>query len=971
MSPNQRIFFALLSFVFSIIPASMMIGASQTAPPVGKTGAPGDGTCAECHTGAADNPGTIVIDFGTLGYTPNQKQTIGVNIYRSRSPVLAGFQLTARLSTNGQAGFFEAGENTIVQVKDGVQYVSHKGPHIPDDQGFYDHFTFTWTPPGPGAGDVSFYAMAVVGAANAVPEGNVYRTMVKYRVAVNDIPPGYRRQTFVVPGAQWTAPRAIASNGVIAGSYSIGNRYGGFLRYPTGEIQTFTGPGTTLVTPTGVNARGAVVGRLNGVRAFVREQDGRMSDFTLPGAKSLDLTGISDGGILSGQYTADRVDDTLFTKAGETVREYSIRDSYNWSFGITSSGTPYSGRPAEKFAYVHLADGSIQGISKLCRANGVMSMRLNDYGMAVGTCGFEADDNPGFISAETGRIISLPNSRNSGPDGFSPTDVSNTGQIVGVTKGSQGIILTPCEARPVQTSFRVSWGPVQLTIPIESVYPDCRPNVLADFTETFHPAGSVTLRIPENGLSSEVVRKYWVAGREVAVTQEARPCTAPSLFRPELIPSTANEFSVTVSVSIGCTEWTLRSDSSWLVPAVTQGVGYRQVSVRASANSGPVRVAMLNLNGVDYRIVQQGAEACVYTVKPDVARVPASGGPVTLQISSALGCPWGPLFPLNPYWVTLRGTAAAFPTGGAGTVTFDVAPNEYDLERRTTILSGTIVQDGAAASGVGLRFVPVKPCRVLDTRDASKGEMFGPPSLAGNVARDVPVTLSACGVSGIARAYSLQVTAYPSGPLGYLTLYPKGVARPLVSTLNSLHGRIVTNSAIVPAGDGGEISAFASGNTDVTVDVNGFFVERNSAYFPGARDFHPQTPCRLLDTRVLGAPMSTGVRLPIRLGACAGSVLYTGPTANVLNVTAIPNGPLESLSAYRPGSSALPGVVVSAPDGQVAAASVILETDDFFVLGDLVASQATHAVVDGSGYFSRVGPSSAALRFYPVTPCRV
>ena len=43
----------------------------------------------------------------------------------------------------------------------------------------------------------------------------------------------------------------------------------------------------------------------------------------------------------------------------------------------------------------------------------------------------------------------------------------------------------------------------------------------------------------------------------------------------------------------------------------------------------------------------------------------------------------------------------------------------------------------------------------------------------------------------------------PAGLLGYLTVWPTGQTQPVASTLNSLDGRIKSNAAIVPAGEGG------------------------------------------------------------------------------------------------------------------------------------------------------------------------
>ena len=62
-----------------------------------------------------------------------------------------------------------------------------------------------------------------------------------------------------------------------------------------------------------------------------------------------------------------------------------------------------------------------------------------------------------------------------------------------------------------------------------------------------------------------------------------------------------------------------------------------------------------------------------------------------------------------------------------------------------------------------------------------------------------------------------------------------------------LTGRTIkSNAAIVPAGTGGAISAFATNDTDVILDINGYFV---AATNPSALAFYPLPPCRLVDTR--------------------------------------------------------------------------------------------------------------------------
>ena len=123
-----------------------------------------------------------------------------------------------------------------------------------------------------------------------------------------------------------------------------------------------------------------------------------------------------------------------------------------------------------------------------------------------------------------------------------------------------------------------------------------------------------------------------------------------------------------------------------------------------------------------------------------------------------------------------------------------------------------------------LRLVAVSPCRVSDTR-AGEGKTgpFGPPTLAALTTRTIPIPAGSCGIPTEARAYSLNITVVPAGPLSYLTVWPAGQPQPLVSTLNSFEGRVRANAAIVPAGAGGAINVFVTNATDLIIDINGYF----------------------------------------------------------------------------------------------------------------------------------------------------
>jgi hypothetical protein len=67
-----------------------------------------------------------------------------------------------------------------------------------------------------------------------------------------------------------------------------------------------------------------------------------------------------------------------------------------------------------------------------------------------------------------------------------------------------------------------------------------------------------------------------------------------------------------------------------------------------------------------------------------------------------------------------------------------------------------------------------------------------------------------------------NATVVPPGSLGFLTLWPQGTARPLVSTLNAIDGSITSNLAIVPTNNG-QISSFPSNPAQLILDISGYF----------------------------------------------------------------------------------------------------------------------------------------------------
>ena len=263
----------------------------------------------------------------------------------------------------------------------------------------------------------------------------------------------------------------------------------------------------------------------------------------------------------------------------------------------------------------------------------------------------------------------------------------------------------------------------------------------------------------------------------------------------------------------------------------------------------------------------------------------------------------------------------------------------------------------------GLRFVPITPCRLVDTRSLVTGGPFIP----AGTSRDFNPTTGLCGVPSTAQAYSFNVAVVPHGPLGFVTVWPAGQDRPTVATLNSLDGRIKSNAAIVLAGASRAISAFATNDTDVILDINGYFVVATN---PAALAFYPITPCRLVDTRsnlLSSGALSAGTSRTLPLSSSTCGVPATAQ-AYSLNFVVVPPAPVGFLTAYPTGVTRPTVATLNALTGTVTANAGIIPAGAGGSI-DVFASNKTDLVVDINGYFAP--PAAGGLSLYSLPPCRV
>ena len=130
-----------------------------------------------------------------------------------------------------------------------------------------------------------------------------------------------------------------------------------------------------------------------------------------------------------------------------------------------------------------------------------------------------------------------------------------------------------------------------------------------------------------------------------------------------------------------------------------------------------------------------------------------------------------------------------------------------------SIVVGAYVDAGGPAA---LKFLPVTPQRVVDTRSGLGG--FGRLGEGDTESGSIPASIG----GATAEAYAANTTAVSPSSSTFVTVWFAGGQQPGTSTLNANAHQTVANAAIVDA----DFRVFnAYGSTDFLLDVAGAFVD--------------------------------------------------------------------------------------------------------------------------------------------------
>lgn len=436
------------------------------------------------------------------------------------------------------------------------------------------------------------------------------------------------------------------------------------------------------------------------------------------------------------------------------------------------------------------------------------------------------------------------------------------------------------------------------------------------------------------------------------------------------VPARASSGVINVSVASGCRWEVSTSESSYIYFPVGSGplTGPAILTYQIEANTTTgQRTGSIRVGGKTVTVTQLAPDpqgpAPTLTFSPTF---------VNLRTGEATSVSFNVFSPISAYVSnvsTMDSWIRNLPTSitGSSTIFFSVTANLGPARTGTIRVNNqefTVFQAGSQSPPS--RFIPVTPCRLIDTRpDSGRTGDVGAPPLAAGSRRDFPVA-GLCGIPTGAVAMSVNVTVVPLEPLGFLSVWAGNQVQPPVSTLNSPDGRIKANAAITQISTAGLISIFSTNRTHVVVDVNGYFTPVPTNPPSDGLQFYPVTPCRVSDTRQGSTPVTPALVRTFIIASTCG--VPEGARAFALNLTAVPRGPLGYLTAF-PAFSAQPFVSnLNSPTGSVVANAAIVTASPNGAIS-IYASNPTDVVIDVTGYFAP--PNAAGLNYYAIPPCRV
>jgi fibronectin type 3 domain-containing protein len=170
---------ATLLVVLLIVPLafSLMAGAYMNHP-LYRTGAPGEGTCQNCHDEYQLNYGDGYVKLVDLpdGYVPGQSYTLKVEIY-SPDMTRFGFEMTSVASEAGHAaGSFACIDSVGTMIDEGGKYIKTTKMCLDSATTGMTSWQVRWNSPSKAESDIVFYLVGMGSDADNDEDGDITYT---------------------------------------------------------------------------------------------------------------------------------------------------------------------------------------------------------------------------------------------------------------------------------------------------------------------------------------------------------------------------------------------------------------------------------------------------------------------------------------------------------------------------------------------------------------------------------------------------------------------------------------------------------------------------------------------------------------------------------------------------------------------------------------------------------------------------
>ncbi|HSL72985.1 MAG TPA: hypothetical protein VK853_00870 [Ilumatobacteraceae bacterium] len=197
---------------------------------------------------------------------------------------------------------------------------------------------------------------------------------------------------------------------------------------------------------------------------------------------------------------------------------------------------------------------------------------------------------------------------------------------------------------------------------------------------------------------------------------------------------------------------------------------------------------------------------------------------------------------------------------------------------------GLSIVDAAIGSGERAVFVPITPCRVLDTRASEAVPGRQTPLGAGETfTQSTHGNNGKCtGIPADATGLTLNVTTTNATINTFITIWPTGPDRPVASNLNPAPNQPPTPNAVVTdISPAGQFNIFnLAGSVDILIDITGYFADHHhdDRYYTKSQLDVAKAQDKWISIDPLGMSLRAGASVAIGFGPNTGVVLPGGPT---------------------------------------------------------------------------------------------